>query len=71
MEVVTSLVNAAVDSGEIRPDFSPGDLLRVLAGFAFGHIGSDWKPSAYRLVDLLMDGLRTVETSGKFHDNRC
>jgi AcrR family transcriptional regulator len=63
MEAITSLVNAGAASGEIRSDVIPGDLLRALAGFGYGGIGPDWKPSALRLVDLLMDGLRTPGTN--------
>ena len=71
MEAITSLVNAGAASGEIRPDVIPGDLLRALAGFAYGGIGADWKPRALRLVDLLMDGLRTPGTGDRVSQRRA
>jgi AcrR family transcriptional regulator len=53
------LVNGAVANGEIRPDVDPNDLLRGLVGFTYGNASPGWQPSARRLIDLLMDGLRS------------
>lgn len=52
------LVERAAAAGDIRPDVDPLDLLRGLAGFTYGAANPDWQPSALRLIDLLMDGLR-------------
>ena len=57
-EALTLLVNRATDRGEIRRDVEPGDLLRALVGFTYGSGAPDWQPSALRLIDILMDGLR-------------
>ena len=62
-EAITSLVNTGTARGKIRRDIAPRDLLRALAGFAYGTVDPGWRPSAYRLVDLLMDGLRSPGTS--------
>ena len=59
MAALTLLVTAAAASGDIRTDVDPRDLLRALAGFTYAGMGPDWEPSARRLIDLLMDGLRT------------
>ncbi len=59
LEAITLLVSGAAVAGDIRSDIVPGDLLRALAGFTYGGMGPDWESSARRLVDLLMDGLRT------------
>lgn len=59
LEALTLLVTAAAASGDIRTDVDPRDLLRALADFTYAGMGPDWGPSARRLIDLLMDGLRT------------
>ena len=65
LEALTLLVSGAAASGDIRSDVAPGDLLRALAGFTYASMGPDWKPSARRLIDLLMDGLRTSANQRK------
>lgn len=54
------LVERARAAGDIRADTDPADLLRALVGFAYGYGGPGWQASALRLVDILMDGLRTA-----------
>jgi AcrR family transcriptional regulator len=53
---IQSLVRRAVESGDIRPDLDPIDLLRALAGFANFAASPDWAASAKRLVDILLLG---------------
>ena len=57
-ESMDTLVNAAADSGDIRSDVSPADLLRALGGVCMVSDQADWQDQARRLVALLMDGLR-------------
>jgi AcrR family transcriptional regulator len=52
------LVKRAVRSGDIRRDIDSFDLLRALIGVSYVATGSDWKPSARRLVDILVAGSR-------------
>jgi len=59
LEAITHLLHRAAAAGDTRSDVDPGDLLRALAGFTYGDIGPGWEPSANRLIDLLMDGLRS------------
>jgi hypothetical protein len=54
------LVDRARAAGEIRADADPNDLLRALLGFTYGNANPDWRDSALRLIDILMDGLRSV-----------
>jgi AcrR family transcriptional regulator len=56
---MTKMVERAKAAGEIRADTDPADLLRALAGFTHFNAGAEWEPSARRLIDILMDGLRT------------
>ncbi len=65
LEAMTFLVDDAIAHGEVRSDVIAGDLLHALAGFTHGSMARDWKPSALRLVDLLMDGLRTPGGGGQ------
>lgn len=58
VEAMTLLVNQAIAGGDIRKDADPNDLLRAMAGFAYGNTSPDWQASALRLVDILMDGLK-------------
>jgi AcrR family transcriptional regulator len=53
------LVDRASANGDIRPDVDPNDLLRALVGFTYGSTSPGWQASALRLIDILMDGLRS------------
>ena len=57
-EAIALLVERARESGDIRPDAEPADLLRALIGFAYVNSAPDWEASARRLIDLLIDGLK-------------
>src|ERR1700689_5410836 len=59
-EALRSLVNRAIESGEIRSDLDPLDLLRALVGVAHVATSSDWQPSARRLVEILISGSRPI-----------
>jgi AcrR family transcriptional regulator len=52
------LLARASACGDIRADVDPEDLLRAVFGFTFGNTRPDWRESALRLIDILMDGLR-------------
>jgi len=56
---INALVNRAIESGEIRPDLEPLDLLRALVGVSNVASGPDWAKSAKRLVEILILGSRT------------
>ena len=58
-EAIALLVERARASSDIRPDADPADLLRALIGFAYVNSAPDWEASARRLIDLLIDGLRS------------
>ncbi|HZT64579.1 MAG TPA: TetR/AcrR family transcriptional regulator [Acidimicrobiales bacterium] len=55
---VRRLVAAAVESGEIRADVDPGDVLRALSGVCLISDLPGWQDQARRISGLLMDGLR-------------
>jgi hypothetical protein len=52
------LLDRAVAAGEIRPDISPEDVLRILAGMSYMYDQPGWHESVLRLVDVFVDGLR-------------
>jgi AcrR family transcriptional regulator len=58
---IDALVKRAIKSGDIRKDLDPFDLLRALIGVSNVAIGSDWKESARRLVDILIKGSRPMK----------
>jgi AcrR family transcriptional regulator len=58
-EAIALLVERARASGDIRPDADSADLLRALIGFAYVNSAPDWEASALRLIDLLIDGLKS------------
>jgi AcrR family transcriptional regulator len=60
---MTLLVERATAAGDIRADVDPNDLLRALVGFTYGNSSPNWQASALRLIDILMDGLRTPRVS--------
>jgi AcrR family transcriptional regulator len=57
---INSLVQRAIDSGAIRPDLDPLDLLRALVGVSNVASTPDWPASARRLVQILIAGSRPV-----------
>lgn len=52
------LLERGVASGELRSDIAPEDLLRTLVGIFYSQGIADWQPTALRLVDVFVDGLR-------------
>lgn len=58
-KAVGALLDRAVASGEIRPDVSPEDLLRVLVGMCYMHDQPGWQSTVLRLLDVFVDGLRS------------
>jgi AcrR family transcriptional regulator len=57
-QAIRTLVQRAVESGEIRSDLYPMDLLRALIGVSNVATAPDWQASARRLVDILIIGSR-------------
>jgi len=56
-----ALVKRAIESGDIRRDLDPVDLLRALIGVSNVASGPEWRQSARRLVDILISGSRPVK----------
>ena len=56
-----ALVKRAIQSGDIRSDLDPWDLLRALIGASYVAAGPGWQQSAKRLVDILITGSRPVK----------
>jgi hypothetical protein len=57
---MNDLVARATESGDIRPDIDPLDLLRALVGVSYVATGPDWRQSARRLVEILITGSRPL-----------
>jgi AcrR family transcriptional regulator len=55
---IQALVERAIESGDIRPDLDPFDLLRALVGVSNVASVPDWPQSAKRLVEILIIGSR-------------
>jgi AcrR family transcriptional regulator len=53
------LVDRAVAAGDIKLDIDPLDLLRAVTGVATADDGEGWRNTARRLIDIIIDGLRT------------
>jgi AcrR family transcriptional regulator len=58
---IDALVKRAIQSGEIRNDLDPFDLLRALIGVSHVASSPDWQQSAKRLVDILITGSRPAK----------
>ncbi|MFG2863336.1 TetR/AcrR family transcriptional regulator [Streptomyces sioyaensis] len=56
---VALLLKANEEAGTIRPDVTPDDFVLAIAGLWQIDPHSDWQSRAGRLLDLVMDGLRT------------
>lgn len=57
---IDALVKRAIESGDMRKDIVPFDLLRALVGVSNVASSPDWKQSAKRLVDILIAGSRPI-----------
>jgi AcrR family transcriptional regulator len=57
---IQALVQRAIESGDIRPDLDPLDLLRALIGVSNVSSVPDWAQSARRLVQILIIGSRPI-----------
>ena len=55
---IDTLVKRAIESGDVRKDLVPFDLLRALIGVSNVATAPEWKQSAKRLVDILITGSR-------------
>jgi AcrR family transcriptional regulator len=55
---INALVERAIESGDIRSDLNPMDLLRALIGVSYVASEPDWPQSAKRLVQILIIGSR-------------
>ena len=55
---IQALVDRAIQSGDIRSDLDPLDLLRALVGVSNVASTPDWPQSAKRLVEILILGSR-------------
>jgi AcrR family transcriptional regulator len=55
---IKALVARGVATGVFRGDIAPHDLLRALSGVAHVRPSKNWKRSAVRMVNLLLDGLQ-------------
>lgn len=60
-QAMRALVKRGVESGDIRSDLDPVDLLRALIGVSNVASAPDWRPSARRLVDILIAGSRPAK----------
>ena len=58
---IDALVKRSIESGDIRTDLDPFDLLRALIGVSNVASGPDWPQSARRLVDILIIGSRPLK----------
>jgi AcrR family transcriptional regulator len=56
---IAKLIDRAVESGDIRLDIDPIDLLRALAGVTNVNPGPDGTQAAKRMVDILIAGIQT------------
>jgi AcrR family transcriptional regulator len=66
-EAMALLVSRAEAAGEIRSGVDPLDLLHALVGISYGSLAPDWRASALRLIDILMDGLRQGRATATSH----
>ena len=55
---VTTLLDANVKAGTVRPGLDPSDVLRALGGMLHLSPHENWRAQAERLTDLLWTGMR-------------
>jgi len=57
---IRALVTRAIESGDVRKDVDPIDLLGAVVGVAHMQLTPDWQQSARRVVGILVAGSRPV-----------
>jgi hypothetical protein len=60
LEALSSLLDAAVQTGVIRADISAPDMFAALTGIALASGKPERREQAERLLDLTLDGLTTL-----------
>jgi len=58
LTAITTLLEAGVAAGTVRPDIQPSDVLVSLSGVSLVTVDPARPDQARRILDLLMDGLR-------------
>ncbi len=58
LTAITTLLEAGVAAGTVRPDIQPSDVLASLSGVSLVTVDPARPDQARRILDLLMDGLR-------------
>ena len=56
-----TLGQRALESGDLRPDVNPTDLMRALVGIFHTTYEPGWEQAARRLVDILIAGARSTQ----------
>jgi AcrR family transcriptional regulator len=56
-DAIEMLLRPAAETGEVRGDIGPEDLLRAVVGLCYLQDGPDWQAPAMRLLGVFMDGL--------------
>jgi hypothetical protein len=62
---IHALVEPAIESGDIRRDLDPVDLLRALIGVSNVASSPNWQQSVRRLMDILITGSRPIRSLRK------
>jgi AcrR family transcriptional regulator len=65
---IGTLLDRAVEAGELRGDIGPEDLLRALVGMCYIHDQPGWQANVLRLLDVFVDGLRVQHQSPRGAD---
>lgn len=60
-QAVRALVRRGIQSGDLRNDLDPADLIHALVGVSNVAGSADWQQSARRLVDILIAGSRPTK----------
>ena len=59
------LIQRAIESGDLRSNTDPNDLVRALIGVFYTMAMPGWEASARRIVDILLTGSRAAEASSQ------
>jgi AcrR family transcriptional regulator len=59
LDAVRLLVDAGAADGTLRADVDPKDMMRVMNGIWYLPAGPDWRDDVGRMLDLVIDGLRS------------
>ena len=64
-EALRGLLQRAAETGEVRADVGPEDLLRTVVGLCYMYETPGWQENVVRMLDVFLDGMRVRDAEAR------